>query len=297
MRDRQLGTTRRVSVSSAEGQANDASATPRPSPPTAYVAFIVASDLVANDTNGSWDIFVRDRQLGTTTRVSISSAEGQANGDSDDPSISADGRYVAFDVLRQRPRRQRHERDLDVFVRDRQQGTTRRVSISSAEGQANGASSFSPSISADGRYVAFESDASDLVANDTNGTADVFVRDRQQGTTRRVSVSSAEGQATGDSSGCPSISADGRYVAFQSDASDLVANDTNGAQDVFVRDRQLGTTRRVSISSARARRTATAAAPRPSRPTAYVAFTVRASDLVANDTNGTADVFVRGPLH
>jgi len=158
---------------------------------------------------------------------------------------------------------------------------TRRVSISSEETQANRRSAYS-AISADGRYVAFLSKASDLVANDTNGDWDVFVRDRQQGTTERVSISSAEGQATGDSWAL-SISADGRYVAFQSVASDLVGKDTNGDWDVFVRDRQRGTTRRVSLTSAGGEAAGSSTSPSVSADGRYVAFQSYASDLVAND--------------
>ena len=179
-------------------------------------------------------------------------------------------------------------------MRDRQAGTTRRVSISSTGTQANDASD-SPSISADGRYVAFHSDATNLVAGDTNGASDIFVRDRQAGTTTRVSVSSAESQGNDDSYN-PSISADGRSVAFQSDASNLVANDTNGTSDIFVRDRQAGTTRRVSISSTGTQGNNNSDAPSISADGRYVAFPSDATNLVANDTNGTSDVFVRGPL-
>jgi Tol biopolymer transport system component len=168
-----------------------------------------------------------------TTRVSISSAEGQGNSDSYDPSISADGRYVAFYSVASDLVAGDTNGTPDVFVRDRQAGTTKRVSISSTGTVGNG-DSLDPSISADGRYVAFFSYASDLIADDTNAGSDVFVRDRQAGTTRRVSISSTGTQGNGASDSL-SISADGRYVAFQSDATNLVANDTNGAWDVFVR--------------------------------------------------------------
>jgi uncharacterized repeat protein (TIGR01451 family) len=126
---------------------------------------------------------------------------------------------------------------LDVFVRDRQTNTTIRVSVDSVGNEATGGSSYEASISADGRYVAFQSAASNLVANDTNSLWDVFVRDRQTNTTTRVSVHSAGTQATGGPSRFPSISADGRYVAFQSEATNLVANDTNSLWDIFVRSR------------------------------------------------------------
>jgi len=124
----------------------------------------------------------------------------------------------------------------DVFVRDRLAGVTRRVSVGPG-GQANGFSD-SPAISADGRFVAFESDASDLVAGDTNGVFDVFVRDRLAGVTRRVSV--GPGGQGNRGSFSPAISANGRSVAYVSAASNLVRGDTNAAFDVFVRDPLLG---------------------------------------------------------
>jgi archaellum component FlaF (FlaF/FlaG flagellin family) len=120
----------------------------------------------------------------------------------------------------------------DVFVHDRVTGQTTRVSVASDGTQGNGHSG-SPSISADGRYVAFSSSASNLVPGDTNGRGDVFVHDRLTGQTTRVSVASDGTQGNGDS-WWPSISADGRYVAFASEASNLVPGDTNGTWDVFV---------------------------------------------------------------
>src|SRR5262245_8151452 len=125
---------------------------------------------------------------------------------------------------------------------------TSRVSLSSGGAATNGDCTYRPSVSADGRFVAFVSVGTNLVPGDTNGSLDVFVRDRQTGTTERVSVSSGGAQANGISYQ-PSISADGRYVAFVSDAAGLVTGDTNGTWDVFVRDRQLGTTERVSVDS------------------------------------------------
>ena len=121
------------------------------------------------------------------------------------------------------------------------------VSVDSGGAQGNSVSG-DPSISTDGRYVAFDSLASNLVLGDTNGLEDVFVRDRLTGTTERVSISTGGTEGNGFSA-IPSISADGRYVAFESVASNLVPGDTNGTRDVFVRDRQTGTTQRVSIDS------------------------------------------------
>ena len=133
-----------------------------------------------------------------------------------------------------------------IFVRDRLTNTTTRVSVDSA---GNPASGFSSSISADGRFVAFSSEASKLVPGDTDENGDIFVRDRLTNTTTPVSVNSA-GNQTFSESNFPSISADGRFVAFESFASDLVPGDTNNTSDIFVRDTLTNTTTRVSVDSA-----------------------------------------------
>jgi len=182
-----------------------------------------------------------------TERVSVDSLGVQGNGDTYEASISADGRYVAFESAASNLVSGDTNSFTDVFVRDRQSGTTKRVSVSSLGAQGNNDSN-GASISADGRYVAFSSRASNLIGGDTNVTSDVFVRDRQSGTTERVSIGSGGAQAN-DASGPASISADGRFVAFVSDATNLVSGDTNGVTDIFVRDRVSGTTERVSIDS------------------------------------------------
>ncbi len=296
VRDRKLGTTRRVSVSSTETQGNSVSfALPVISSDGRYVAFgSDASNLVPGDTNRSADVFVRDRKLGTTRRVSVSSTETQGNGPVSfgSPAISSAGRYVSFGSDASNLVPGDTNRSADVFVRDRKLGTTRRVSVSSAETQGDSGSSFGPVISSRGRYVAFSSDASNLVPGDTNDSPDVFVRDRELGTTRRVSVSSTGAQGDSESFG-PAISSAGRYVSFSSDASNLVPGDTNAVQDVFVRDRDLGTTRRVSVSSIGAQGDGVSFDPAISSAGRYVAFSSDASNLVPGDTEGTVDVFVR----
>jgi Tol biopolymer transport system component len=236
VRDRQSGTTERVSVDSAGIQSNNATYGPKISADGRYVAFqSFASNLVANDTNGVYDIFVHDRDTGMTERVSVDSAGEQSAGSSYDPSLSADGRYVAFSSYGDLVDDDTNA-EGDIFVRDRQTDTTERVSIDSAGAEGND-NSFDPSISADGRYVAFRSYASNLVAGDTHYREDIFVHDRQHATTKRVSVDNLGREADDDSSG-PSISADGRFVAFQSNAANLVAGDTDFTSDIFVRDLQ-----------------------------------------------------------
>ena len=294
VRDLKLHKTYRVSVSSAGVQANSNSLTASISGDGRYVAFFsFATNLVAGDTNGYADVFVRDRKLHKTYRVSVSSAGVQGNSFSDSPAISADGRYVAFASNASNLVAGDSNASEDVFVRDLKLHKTYRVSVSTAGVQGNNASA-DPSISADGRYVAFDSTASNLVAGDSNGYADVFVRDRTLHRTYRVSVSSAGVQGNSDST-FPAISANGRYVAFASNASNLVTGDSNGFEDVFLRDRTLHKTYRVSVSTAGVQGNNNSDAPSISADGRYVAFDSVASNLVTGDTNGYEDVFLRGP--
>ncbi len=234
--DRQTGLTQRVNVTSTGNQALGSSFRFALSSDGRYVSFdSQASNLVLNDTNGVTDVFVHDRQTGQTQRVSVSSDGGQANGASDLPAISADGRHVAFASLAGNLVSGDFNAMRDVFVHDRFTGQTQRVSIATAGSQANGFSDF-PSLSADGRSVAFVSQASNLVPGDTNGVTDVFLHDRQSGETERVSVSTGGGEGD-NTSDFGTLSANGRHVAFQSSASNLVPADTNSMFDVFVRDR------------------------------------------------------------
>jgi Tol biopolymer transport system component len=188
----------------------------------------------------------------TTTLVSAASGNAQANGESNDPSISADGRYVAFESAASNLVSGDTNGFWDVFVHDRFTGTTSLISVTSGSASGNGAS-YAPAISADGRYVAFVSAASNLVLNDTNAATDVFVRDLSNGTTIRASIASdgAQAQSATESSmfGPLSLSTDGRVIAFASNASNLVENDTNSATDIFLHDRLTRTTTRVSVDS------------------------------------------------
>jgi Tol biopolymer transport system component len=292
--DMQTGQNTRVSASNFGLPSNANSADPSMSADARYVAFAsTGSDLAGNDTNGVSDVFVRDRQTGTTARVSVSSSGTQGNGASDFPALTPDGRYVAFASIANTLVTGDTNATWDVFVRDLELGTTTRVSVDSSGAQGNGWST-SPAISADGRYVAFQSDAPNLVAGDTNGQTDVFVRDLQTGVTTRMSVGSSGVQGN-FSSVTPAISADGRYVVFSSSSSNLVANDTNGAQDVFVHDRQTGTTKLVSVnlSGIAGAGASTSYANAVSADGRFIAFSSSANDLVPGDTSSFSDVFVR----
>ncbi len=299
VRDLQTGITRRVSVSSSEKQANHISYDSSISAHGRYVAFTSgASNLVPNDTNGTIDVFVRDRLEGTTEIVSLNSSGDQAHQGAGSSSMSADGRYVAFTSLASNLVPNDTNNHSDVFVRDRLKGTTQIVSVDSS-GNRVVRGGESPSISTDGRFVSFDSGAPKLVANDTNGHQDIFVHDRRTGTTERVSLNSSERQANSWSM-YHSISSDGRFVAFSSPASNLVANDTNAdltgpedtGTDVFVRDRLEGTTRRVSIDSSGDQANGWSSLPSISPDGRFVVFKSRASNLVANDANGQNDIFV-----
>jgi Tol biopolymer transport system component len=220
-------------------------------------------------------------------RVVISSPGAQVPGISGFPSMSADGRYLAFVSLASNLVTGDTNNQPDVFVRDRQTNQITRVSVASDGTQADNGSALT-AISADGRYVAFLSLASNLVPDDTNSAVDVFVHDRQTGVTSRVNVSSGGAQAN-DLSGSVSISGDGRYVAFNSLASNLVGNDTNGASDIFVHDRQTNSTTRVSVTFDGSQ--AGGGAPVLSTDGRYVSF-VSVSGLVPADTNDNQDVYV-----
>ena len=256
-----------------------------------YVAFeSFASNLVPGDGNGTWDIFVLDRQSATIELVSRDTGGVQGNGASQNPSLSADGRYVAFESDASNLVAGDTNGWRDIFVHDRQGGTTVRVSVSTLGAQASD-SCVNPSISGNGRYVAFESWSGSLVSGDANFMLDVFLHDRQTGITELVSLDSGGSQGNNPSASA-AVSANGRYVAFESAANNLVAGDTNGDLDVFVRDRQSGTTERVSVSTGGAQGNAESFSPTISANGRYVAFESLASTLVAGDSNGAYDIFV-----
>ncbi|MEG4281337.1 calcium-binding protein [Microcoleus sp. MON1_C1] len=243
-------------------------------------------------TNFSQDIFVRDLSTNTTARVSVSGAGNQGNSNSRSPSISGNGRFVAFasDASNLVPG-DTNAPNQDIFVRDLLTNTNTRVSVSSTGNQGND-NSGRPSISADGRFVAFGSGATNLVPGDTNNRNDIFVHDLSINTTTRISVSGAGNQGN-SGSGTASISADGRFVAFSSEASNLVPGDTNNNEDIFVRDLLTNTTTRVSVDSAGNQAFGPSRESYISGDGRFVAFSSLASNLVPGDTNGNRDIFVR----
>ena len=329
-----------------------------------FVAFSSsANDLVADDTNSQEDVFVHDRQTGTIKRISVSNDGAQGDAESSNPSISADGRYVAFQseastlVPDDRNGRTSQSAGRDIFVYDLTMDSIERVSLTE-EGSESNQQSRDASISADGRYVAFASGANNLISGFRNGNVNVYVRDRIKNTivgiavpfadiqTNRNSLNpviSADGRfvafeynissssdnsnerykfqeiylfdrltrsiegisgtrlgldADGDESSHPSISADGRFVAFQSDHEDIDFFDTNRGVDVFVYDRIERSTRRISSSYDGVEETSrNSINPAISGDGRFVAFESTSSKLVEGDVNGQTDIFVKDLLN
>lgn len=291
IRDRTLGTTTRVSVASNGAQGNEAALMADVSDNGRYVAFAsAASNLVTGDTNGSIDIFLRDVTGSTTTRESVRSDETQDFGDSTRPAISADGTRIVFESMATMGFADAGGA-ADIFVRDRTAGTTTRVSVSTSGTQANGVNG-QPDISGDGTCVAFGSQSTNLALGDTGDDWDVFVHVLSTGETTRVSVSFTGTEGDGQHT-APSLSTTGRYVAFGSSSTNLVAGDTNANRDVFVFDRQTNTTSRVSVSALNVQGDGASRYPSISGDGGVVAFDSAATNLVSGDTNALVDLFIR----
>jgi hypothetical protein len=241
-------------------------------------------------------IYVRDLIAGETELVDVSAGGAAADGDSRRPTLSADGRYVAFDSLASDLVADDRNTAADIFVRDRTVGVTTRVSFGAFGAEANGSSEH-PAISSDGRYVAFESYASNVVADDSNAARDVFLHDRLSGVTRRISVGPGGLQADGDSFGPKFVGP--RLVQFGSTAANLTPRDVNERFDTFLYDVDAQTTRPSGVVPALTRRPARRRATTPlvfSRDGLWVGFVDSESDYVPGDTNRRSDAFVYGPL-
>lgn len=281
-----MTTVVRASTDASGTEAAGGASTPgNMTPDGRYVVFFSsATNLVAGDTNGTSDIFVKDMQTGAISRVSTDSTGAQSNGSSGSPSISDDARYVVFASLANNLVAGDTNGVYDVFKKDRQTGVITRVSTDSSGAQVS-AASFNPNISADARYVTFYSSATNLVAGDTNASQDVFVKDTQTGTTTRVSTDSSGAQAN-NGSYYTAITPDGRYIVFVSYATNLVTGDTNGVEDIFLKDTQTNATTRASTNSSGVQFTPSSGAypPDVSDDGRYVTF----------DTNG--EIYVKDML-
>ena len=303
-RDRQTGLTRLVSRSqSGFGSGNQSSSTPIISSDGRYVAFTSnATNLVTGDTNGKQDIFVWDSNDNSMILVSRTSAGQGGNGDATAPVMSSDGRYIAFVSVASDLTASDTNNAQDVFIWDR---TLNAVALVSRDisGAAGNNKSLNPTISNDGSVVAFESDATNLIATDTNSASDVFGWQRgadiTTGTVQVVSRSTAGAIGNGASINA-AVSGDGKYVAFVSTASNFAIADTNGKQDVFVNELLTGKTDLVSINTTGTGSGSTSGAtegfgsanPVINNNGQYIAFVSDAVDLVTNDNNQVKDVYV-----
>ena len=305
VRDLEQGTTSLVSRASgpAGPRGDDVSVIPAISADGRFVAFeSQATNIDPSDTDILHDVFVRDLRRSTTTLVSRATGAAGAKGSADSviPAISADGRFVAFASHANNLHTDDVDAIRDVFVRDLEQSTTTLVSRAGGLGGVKGgALSTNPAISADGRFVAFDSMATNLSADDGDAQEDVFVRDVQQATTTLVSRATGTTGANGNNlSFAPSISADGRFIAFGSSASNLDPADADGSTDVYVRDAQQATTTLLSRASgiAGAKGNGVSILPSISAGGRLVSFASTAANLHEDDVDASRDVFVRDVL-
>jgi Tol biopolymer transport system component len=286
------GLTEQASVDSAGAMVPESAGDVEISADGRFATFTsISGALVAGDTNLRTDVFVRDRALGITTLESPGAGGAQSNGHSSLPAISADGERVVFHSKASNLVSGDSNGQMDVFLRDRAAGTTTLLSIGPGGIQGDGAST-DPQISADGRWVVFESTAANLASGDGNGAVDVFLSEVESGALTLVSRGLAGTAAAGGSFDA-SISGDGARVCFHSDAADLVPGDGNGLVDVFVWERATGTIARASVSSTGAEADGGCTDARIAGGGAHVAFYSSATNLVAGDSNGLVDCFVR----
>lgn len=254
-----------------------------------------ASNLISGDTNGQWDVFVRDMDTETTWRISVYSDGRQGNNRSDSPAITPDGRYIAFHSLVSFDSADTNG-GYDVYLHDLNDGRTTLVSTT-ADGTVGNGDSIWPQISEDARSVVLFSGATNFVSGDTNGWSDVFVKDLLTGTIERVNVSSTGTQANGETI-WPYISGDGSAVTFCSKASTLVTGDSNNNWDAFVHTMADGQTTRINVRPDGGQADSYTRSPTSLTGNGrYVAFASLATDLVDGDTNGMQDIFIRDLLN
>ncbi len=291
LRDRQTGSTERVNINLDEQPSFVINDWPAMSGDGRYIVYHSAvNNIVVGNNNDRQDIFLYDRLLDESTLVSLSSTGEQANDDSGFPRFNSDGTKVVFESTATNLVAGDTNGVTDVFIRNLQTGQTTRINMA-YDGSEPEVAAYGPVISTDGRFVAYFSESDQLVPNDTNHADDVFVYDAQTAQTTRVNVSSAGQQGNADSF-VNSISGDGRFVVFQSTATNLVPDDSNNKSDIFVHDRQTAVTTRVSLSAAGAQGNNDSYNGFITPNERYIVFYSRASNLVPNDTNNEADIFV-----
>ena len=288
------GTTEWISANSSGHQKYTLGTTITPiSSDGRYVAFDTsANNLVSGDDNEVFDVFVRDRVLGQTERVSVASDGTQANGNSWVHSISGDGRYVTFSSFADNLVSGETNYNPHIYLHDRQSGTTEIVSVASNGSIGNGGSSTRSEISDDGRFVVFESGADNLDPEFKNPSFNVFLRDRLSGTTKIMAVAS-DGTYGNDESTSPAISSDGRFITYVSYSTNLVPGGETGISYIYLHDRETGVTERVSLSSSGDVANDWSIYPDVSDDGSIITFTSNADNLVSGDTNEVQDIFVR----
>lgn len=305
----ETGITTLVSATAAGSEGNGDSGQPAVSEDGALVAFTSeASDLVAADANdvctnagglavNCTDVFIKDVVAGTVTMASVDVAGNQGDGISQQPALSASGRFVAFTSFAASFAPGDDNGTADVFLKDLESGVLTLVS-GGADGVPGNSESGHPAISADGRFVAFQSRADNLVAGDLNGSSDVFIKDTQTGALALVSAD-AGGAPGNRASGLEAlaISADGRFVIFESEADNLVDGDANGKRDVFIKDTQTGAIAVVSTDAAGVPgEDDSYASVALSADGAMAFFSSNANNLAAADTVNKTDIFRKDTL-
>jgi Tol biopolymer transport system component len=299
LHDNETGKTWRISEGTGGIEGDGPSSYPSMTLDARIVVFSSwARNLVPNDTNNVNDVFLRDRVLETTERISVAPGGVQADGGSYQGVITPDGRFVVFMSFASNLVANDTNLARDVFLLDRTTGAIERVNVSGAGAESAGPAGGNvggPELSDDGRYVAFSSIAGNLASGDTNGSIDVYVRDRTLGTTTRLTLGLGGAEPDGDCD-LTSMSADGRFIAFSSNASNLVANDNNGTTDAFVVDRITGVIERVSVSTSGQEGSLDTWSPAISDDGRFVAYLSTSPDLVVVDVNGKRDVFLHDRL-
>ena len=291
LRDRQLGTTILISVHKLKGRSIAGSHSARMARGSRYVAFDSgAYDLVDGDTNQRDDVFVRDRLANRTILVSQGLGGKPADAQSYLEAFSPTGRFVVFNSYAGNLTTDAPAEYQQIYVRDLVTGRTTRESVNN-QGAASDNTNYEAAVNLNGRYVAFVSSARNLVPADTNRKDDVFLRDRALKRIEVVSVG-LNGKSSNGYSRLPAISDDGRYVAFTSNATDIVPQQTGGDDNAYLRDRASGTTRQIGLAPGGGQPDGDTQVVDISADGRYVLLVSNASNLVPNDTNGTQDLFV-----
>jgi PKD repeat protein/Tol biopolymer transport system component len=288
-----VGEISRSSIDTNEQEADGNSINASISQDGRYVVFdSIAANLVTNDNNSTWDIYLRDRLNQVTIRLTTSSSGGDSDGASIDPVISDDGTTIVFSSSATNLVEDDANHVADIFRFDVLNNDLLRITASQENNEGNNDSD-APDISADGRYIVYESNATNLTLDeDNNGVTDVFIYDSQTGETERVSVNSEDEEGNGISRN-PSVSDDGRFIVFDSQSNNLVDSDNNNVSDIFLRDRLLGETYRVNINDESIEANGSSSIPVISGIGTVIAYSSVASNLVENDNNSVRDIFVR----